>query len=66
MAMPAPITIPTEPIGTIPKTIDLIDRIAKGNASDLLLRSTRTLRPQKSAGPIVETGKNYRSGKNYR
>jgi len=47
MAMPAPITIPTEPIGTIPKTIDLIDRIAKGNASDLLRRSTRTLRNPK-------------------
>ena len=60
MAMPAPIAIPTEPIGTIPKPIDVIDRIAKGNASDLLLRSTRTLRPQKSAGPIVEPGKNYR------
>ena len=47
MAMPAPITIPTEPIGTIPKPIDLIDRIAKGNASDLLLRSIRTLRTPK-------------------
>ncbi len=47
MAMPAPITIPTEPIGSIPKPIDVIDRIAKGNASDLLLRSTRTLRNPK-------------------
>lgn len=32
MAKPAPITIPTEPIGSIPSPADLIDRVAKGGA----------------------------------
>jgi hypothetical protein len=32
MAMPAPITIPTEPIGSIQKPADLIDRVANGDA----------------------------------
>jgi hypothetical protein len=31
MAKPAPITIPTEPIGSIPRRADLIDRVAKGD-----------------------------------
>jgi hypothetical protein len=32
MTEPAPITIPTEPIGSFPRTADLIDRVAKGDA----------------------------------
>ncbi len=32
MAKPAPITIPTEPIGSTPKPADLIDRVAKVDA----------------------------------
>ena len=55
MAKPAPIIIPTEPIGSIPKPADLIDRVAKGDASDLLLRSIRGLRPQKNYGTIVRS-----------
>jgi hypothetical protein len=34
MAKPAPITIPTEPIGSIPRPIDLIERVAKGDRED--------------------------------
>src|SRR6195256_5701438 len=34
MARPAPVTIPTEPIGSIPRPVDLIERIAKGDGED--------------------------------
>jgi 5-methyltetrahydropteroyltriglutamate--homocysteine methyltransferase len=34
MAKPAPIMIPTEPIGSIPKPVDLIERIAKSDRKD--------------------------------
>ena len=34
MAKPAPIAIPTEPIGSIPRPVDLIERIAKGDSED--------------------------------
>src|SRR5467141_4090981 len=34
MAKLAPITIPTEPIGSIPRPVDLIDRVAKGDSED--------------------------------
>jgi 5-methyltetrahydropteroyltriglutamate--homocysteine methyltransferase len=34
MATPAPITIPTEPIGSIPRPADLIARVAKGDSED--------------------------------
>jgi hypothetical protein len=34
MAKPAPITIPTEPIGMIPRPRDLIERVAKGDTED--------------------------------
>ena len=34
MGKPAPITIPTEPIGSIPRPLDLIERVAKGNSED--------------------------------
>src|SRR5467141_1266283 len=34
MAKLAPITIPTEPIGSIPRPIDLIERVAKGDSED--------------------------------
>src|SRR5258706_11518834 len=34
MATPAPITIPTEPIGSIPRPADLIARVAKGDSHD--------------------------------
>src|SRR6195256_2276879 len=32
MAKPASITIPTEPIGSIPRPLDLIERVAKGDS----------------------------------
>src|ERR1700704_5364973 len=34
MAKPAPITIPTEPIGSIPRPADLIEKVAKGDSED--------------------------------
>jgi 5-methyltetrahydropteroyltriglutamate--homocysteine methyltransferase len=34
VAEPASITIPTEPIGSIPRPIDLIERVAKGDSED--------------------------------
>src|ERR1700704_2688279 len=34
MATPAPITIPTEPIGSVPRPLDLIERVAKGDSDD--------------------------------
>ena len=34
MAKPAPITIPTEPIGNIPRPADLIERVAEGDSED--------------------------------
>jgi len=34
MAKPAAVKIPTEPIGSIPRPIDLIERIAKGDSED--------------------------------
>jgi 5-methyltetrahydropteroyltriglutamate--homocysteine methyltransferase len=34
MAKLAPIAIPTEPIGSIPRPVDLIERIAKGDSED--------------------------------
>ena len=34
MTKPAPITIPTEPIGSIPRPVDLIERVARGDIED--------------------------------
>src|SRR5215208_6991382 len=34
MAKPAPITIPTEPIGSIPRPVDLIERIARSDSEN--------------------------------
>jgi 5-methyltetrahydropteroyltriglutamate--homocysteine methyltransferase len=34
MAKPAPITIPTEPIGSIPRPVDLIERVTRGDSED--------------------------------
>ena len=34
MAKPAPITIPTEPIGSIPRPVDLIERVAMSDGED--------------------------------
>src|ERR1700716_2697367 len=34
MAAPTPITIPTEPIGSIPRPVDLLERIGKGDGDD--------------------------------
>src|SRR4030081_176348 len=34
MAMPTPITRPTEPIGSIPRPVDLIERIARSGSED--------------------------------
>jgi methionine synthase II (cobalamin-independent) len=34
MATPVPITIPTEPIGSIPRPTDLIERVVKADSED--------------------------------
>jgi len=34
MGAPTPTTIPTEPIGSIPRAIDLIERVAKADGDD--------------------------------
>jgi 5-methyltetrahydropteroyltriglutamate--homocysteine methyltransferase len=34
MVNPAPVTIPTEPIGSIPRPVDLIERVSKGDSED--------------------------------
>jgi 5-methyltetrahydropteroyltriglutamate--homocysteine methyltransferase len=34
MAKPAPITIPTEPIGSIPRPVELIERVSRGDSED--------------------------------
>jgi 5-methyltetrahydropteroyltriglutamate--homocysteine methyltransferase len=34
MSKPAPITIPTEPIGSIPRPVDLIERVARSDSED--------------------------------
>jgi hypothetical protein len=34
MATPTPTTVPTEPIGGIPRPIDLIERVAKADSED--------------------------------
>ena len=34
MSKPAPVTIPTGPIGSIPRPVDLIARIAKSDSED--------------------------------
>src|SRR3981189_475928 len=34
MAKPASLTIPTEPIGSIPRAVDLIERVARGDSED--------------------------------
>src|SRR5467141_1001903 len=39
MAKPASITIPTEPIGSIPRPLDLIERVAKGDTEHSNLAS---------------------------
>jgi 5-methyltetrahydropteroyltriglutamate--homocysteine methyltransferase len=39
MAKPAPTTIPTEPIGSIPRPADLIERVARGDSEDPNLAS---------------------------
>jgi hypothetical protein len=39
MAKSAPITIPTEPIGSIPRPVDMIERVAKGDREDPIVVS---------------------------
>src|SRR5229473_5756247 len=34
MTKPAPITIPTEPIGSIPRPVELIERVRRGDSED--------------------------------
>jgi methionine synthase II (cobalamin-independent) len=63
MAKPAPITIPTEPIGSIPRPVDLIERVSKGDIDDpnlapLFEEAVRdTIKRFEAAGsPVVTDG----------
>jgi len=44
MATSAPITIATEPIGSIPRPVDLIERIAKSDREGYGMRPAHALR----------------------
>src|SRR5260221_9801956 len=62
MAKPAPITIPTEPIGSIPRPVDLIERVAKSDSEDPNLASfyedaiRDTIERFEATGSAVVTG----------
>jgi hypothetical protein len=63
MAKPAPITIPTEPIGSIPRRADLIDRVAKGDAGFVGLSASidpHIETPEEARVQALEPGENYR------
>jgi len=80
MAKPAPITIPTEPIGSIPSPADLIERVEKGDVEDPDLKIIRKyLKPDQRifASVIVPIGRHieipekvrdrsFEPGKNWR
>jgi len=55
MAKPGTITIPPEPIGSIPRPTDLIERIAKGDGEDpnlIPLFIRQYLRPAQRISPV--------------
>ena len=54
MAMPTPTTLPTEPIGSIPRPTDLIERVAKADSEDPDL-SPLYEDAIRRAGPFVRT-----------
>jgi 5-methyltetrahydropteroyltriglutamate--homocysteine methyltransferase len=67
MANASRITIPTEPIGNIPRPVDLLERVAKGDSEDLGLdrvyeEATRyTIERFEAAGsPVVTDGEQRR------
>lgn len=67
MANPSAITIPTEPIGSIPRPVDLLERVAKGDSQDpeldrLYAEATRyTIERFEAAGsPVVTDGEQRR------
>src|SRR3954465_8442853 len=64
MANPSPITIPTEPIASIPRPVDLLERVAQGDSEDpeldrLYEEANRyTIERFEAAGsPVVTDGK---------
>jgi 5-methyltetrahydropteroyltriglutamate--homocysteine methyltransferase len=67
MANPSAITLPTEPIGSIPRPVDLLERVAKGDSQDpeldrLYAEATRyTIERFEAAGsPVVTDGEQRR------
>jgi 5-methyltetrahydropteroyltriglutamate--homocysteine methyltransferase len=67
MANPSAITIPTEPIASIPRLVDLLERVAKGDGQDseldrLYAEATRyTIERFEAAGsPVVTDGEQRR------
>jgi 5-methyltetrahydropteroyltriglutamate--homocysteine methyltransferase len=67
MANPSAITIPTGPIGSIPRPVDLLERVAKGDSEDpeldrLYEEATRyTIERFEAAGsPVVRDGEQRR------
>jgi 5-methyltetrahydropteroyltriglutamate--homocysteine methyltransferase len=58
MARPGPVTIPTEPIGSIPRPVDLIETIAKGDSEDpsVDLLYDDAIRFEAAGPPVVSDG----------
>jgi hypothetical protein len=54
MATPTPTTLSTEPIGSVPIPIDLIERVAKADREDPTSRLSMKM-PFRRAGPFVRT-----------
>ena len=72
MANPGPITIPNEPIGSIPRPVDLIERVAKGDSEDpnlaLLYEDAirDTIERFEATGSLVVTDAEQRKYHNFR
>jgi hypothetical protein len=58
MARPGPVTIPTEPIGSIPRPVDLIETIAKGDSKDPSVDPlyNDAIRFEATGSPVVSDG----------
>src|SRR4051812_31155539 len=71
MANPSAITVPAEPIGSIPRPVDLLERVAKGDSEDpefdrLYEEATRyTIERFEAAGSPVVTDGEQRSIHNF-
>src|SRR5258708_30437970 len=71
MAKPFSITVPTEPTGSIPRPVDLIERVAKGDSEDPNLAPLYedairvTIERFEATGPPVVTDGEQRKYRNF-